>query len=246
MKIFKFLFMISVILPPCAYAWHWDDFWYTANQQGMQLLSAGKAKAAAITFTDKNWQGVAHYRAQAYLPAFERFRTSTTSDGQYNAGNAAAFMGKFKEAIAAYDKAIALNANNQDAIFNRDIIKKLLHNQKNQPQQKQNQKANSPSDPKSSKANTQSGQNSKRTAENNPAQRHQNQSKPEQSLPQTPKPSGALSRQQRQDENNKQLMQRLADDAGGLLQRKFLRDYAKRHDLEDNSMQGVDGNAVSN
>ncbi|MHB1948293.1 MAG: tetratricopeptide repeat protein [Gammaproteobacteria bacterium] len=263
MRSIKYLFGIFLFLPSIASAWQWADLWQSPDQRGSQLLQSGKAQAAAQVFKDKNWQSVSYYRSGNYDQAYKQFSTNKTSDGQYNAGNAAAFMEHYQEAIAAYDKAIALNSNNTDAITNRGIVKKLL--QQKQPQQNKQQQNNSTSNnnkndkDKSSaeKSNPQQSsgqqnqadkQNQQKPANNNQQQSanntKQNQSenvsqqsgeKQYNSNPQTT----ASSQQQRQDENNKQLLRRLSDDAGGLLQQKFLRDYARRHGGDENLDQGM-------
>lgn len=146
--IFSLLF-----LPTSLFAWQWVDLWRTADQQGTQLLQAGKAKQAAQVFKNQAWQGVAWYRAEDYAQALARFKSQNTSDGQYNAGNAAAHLGHYQEAIDAYDKAIALNPNNQDAITNREIVKKLLN--------KKNEQSNRACSKNSSSSNNSSNSNNR-------------------------------------------------------------------------------------
>lgn len=231
-----FLCFCLLLLPVSASAWQWLDLWQSKDQQGSQLLKAGNAQAAAQVFKNKNWQGVANYRAGQYALALKQFSENQSSDGQYNAGNAAAFMEHYQDAIAAYDKAIALNPNNKDAITNREIIKKLLQQQKKPQNSKQN------NDPKN-----QPDKQMQQDAQNNPSSNekqqqqtsHTQQNQPDNSQQNDPPQSAANGQQQRQDENNKQLLRRLADDPGGLLQQKFMRDYARRHEGDENSIQGV-------
>lgn len=125
------LIQLLLLSTSSVFAWQWTDLWQTADQQGTRLLQAGNAKQAAQVFKNKDWQAVAKYRAGDYEQALQRFKSQNTSDGQYNAGNAAAYLGRYQEAIAAYDKAIALNPHNKDAITNREIIKKLFDKQNN-------------------------------------------------------------------------------------------------------------------
>ena len=255
MKSIKYLLWLTCMLPAVASAWQWMDLWQTPEQQGSKLLQAGKAQAAAQVFRDKNWIGVSHYRSGNYAQAFKQFNESKRSDGQYNAGNAAAFMGKYQDAIAAYDKAIAFNPANNDAITNREIIKKLLQQQdKNSSTSQKSDKGNSSSQQDNAKQNSgqkkqadkqqqsdqqknssakssQLSNNSKESQSNNARQQPNNQQKDVNA-------TATASKQQRLDENNKQLLRRLADDPGGLLQNKFLRDYARRHGVDVDSNQG--------
>ena len=107
-----------------------DRFMETADQQGRDLLQAGKAKEAADVFNNKDWQAIANFKSGNYSVAFQQFNKKKTSDSQYNAGNSAAYLAHYQEAIDAYDKAIDLNPNNTDAIFNRDMIKKIMNEKK--------------------------------------------------------------------------------------------------------------------
>lgn len=246
MKNIKYWLWIFFILPTSANAFQWMDLWQTPDQQGSKLLQAGKPQAAAQVFKDSNWQGVAHYRSGNYAQAFNKFNANQSSDGQYNAGNAAAYMEKYQDALKAYDKAIVLNPNNTDAITNRDIIRKLLQQQQQQQQpqqqqQKQNQqnKDNSSTDKNKNKQNqNNSKQNSSEKNQADKQKQNQQQSQP--SASSTQKEQAAVSaKQQRKDENNKQLLRRLTDDPGSLLQQKFLRDYMRRHGGEENEDQGA-------
>ena len=272
MKNSQYWACLLLIFPLTANAWQWMDLWQTPDQQGHQLLQTGKPAVAAHVFKDKNWQSVSHYRAGNYADAFSQFNSHQTSDGQYNAGNAAAFMGKYQEAIAAYDKALVLNPKNTDASINRDIVKKLLQEQQQQKQQQKQQdnKDNSSSeknkanqDKSNSTQNNQSDQQQKKEnsppdskqddTKQNPAQNTQSEKQNQQSsqqnnkdpmqqsqLDKTPQDEEKTTsaKQQRQEENNQQLLRRLGDDPGGLLQQKFLRDYVRRHNGDDNSDQG--------
>jgi Ca-activated chloride channel family protein len=240
MKNIKYLLCFILLLPAAASAWQWADLWLTPDQRAGKLLQTGKPKTAARVFKNRNWQGVANYRAGNYTLAFKEFSANKSSDGQYNAGNAAAFMGNYQDAITAYDKAIALNSNNNDAITNRDIVKKLLQQQKQQQKQQDNSNSSKNAKNNSQQNSEQQNQAEKKQDSKNQQTRNnpQNQSgnSPQKSTTDPQNITAQTSKQQRQDEDSKQLLRRLADDPGGLLQQKFLRDYTRRHGTDD---QGV-------
>lgn len=48
----------------------------------------------------------------------------------YNAGNAHAQLKRLQEAIDAYDRALAINPSNKHALHNKEVIKKMLEEQK--------------------------------------------------------------------------------------------------------------------
>ena len=238
-KMFNYIILAGMlIMPASVYAWglSWNNLWQTRDQQGARLLQAGKSQEASRVFKNADWRAVALYRSKNYAQAFEKFSPSKISDGQYNAGNAAAWQGKYERAIKAYDKAIALNANNNDAITNREIIKKLLEKQK---QQQNNSADNKDKDKNKSNSNAQSGQQNSPTgksAENKPDNSVGKSNHSQPSPTPDDKSSSASSQSRAQDEDNKQLLRRLDDDPGGLLQQKFLRDYYRRH--AENVSQG--------
>ncbi len=194
MKSIKHVCWLVLLLPASASAWQWMDLWQTPDQQGSRYLQDGKPQAAAQAFKDKNWQSVAQYRSGNYEQAYTQFNGKQTSDGQFNAGNAAAFMGKYQEAIAAYDKAVALNAANSDAVFNRDIVKKLLQQQQQQPQdQKQNDQ----------QQQNQKNQSQKNNGDNNKDKNKQNNSADNQNNPGKDSEKNQQNNQQSSKQNGK-------------------------------------------
>jgi len=67
--------------------------------------------------------GIAAYRQKDYPRAIERFSTVGGAEGQYNLGNALAKAGRYDDAIAAYDRALALQPGMKDAAFNRNLVR---------------------------------------------------------------------------------------------------------------------------
>lgn len=144
-----FCLMISACLNQ-TYAFTWADLWKTRDQQGQQLMEKKQYQKAKEIFIRQDWAGTAAYRAGDYKKAHENFAAMGNEQGFYNQGNALAHTGDYAGAIKAYDKALAINPENQDALYNRNLIKDLMKkdkekqeqqekNRQDKDQQKQNQ-----------------------------------------------------------------------------------------------------------
>ena len=125
-----------VIQPGSARADTWDDLWATPNQQGQSAFDEARFDDAAALFDAPDWKASADYRAGDYAGAAEGF-----AGDDYNLGNALAKSGQFEEALAAYDAALEVAPEDEDAQFNRDLIAKLLEQQKQQEQQQDQQQS---------------------------------------------------------------------------------------------------------
>ncbi|MCK5002311.1 MAG: VWA domain-containing protein [Gammaproteobacteria bacterium] len=116
-------------IPEPAYALDMEHLWRNPDQKAMSLFNAGDAKTAAEKFQQNDWKASAHYRAGNYEKSLEALQEPTTSNDFYNKGNALAQMGRYPEAVAAYDEALNLDANNEDASFNREQVEKVIKEQ---------------------------------------------------------------------------------------------------------------------
>ena len=125
--------------PQPAMASTWDDLWTRRDQQAAQALAAGEHARAAQLATDPRQRGTAHYRAGHYEAALEDFKQASGPDAAYNQGNALARLGHYKEAIAAYDQALAAQPQMEDAQHNKAAVEALLREQEKQKQDKQQQ-----------------------------------------------------------------------------------------------------------
>lgn len=123
---------IAFVLMPVAepvHAFGWDDIWLTKDQQAQRQLAEGSAADAATLFKDPVWQAVAHYRAGEYAGSASSFAAQEDTESLYNLGNALARLGEFESAIDAYEQVLEINAGNEDAQYNRDLIKDMLDRQ---------------------------------------------------------------------------------------------------------------------
>ncbi|STX71627.1 tetratricopeptide repeat protein [Legionella parisiensis] len=132
------LLLIS-FLSFATHAFSWQDLWFTPDQQGRDLMAKNQFKQAKETFTRSDWAAAAAYRAGDYPKAAELYQDLKNEQGYYNQGNALAHMGQYEEAIKAYDSALAINATNQDALYNRKLVQELLKKDKEKNQNKEQQ-----------------------------------------------------------------------------------------------------------
>lgn len=171
------------MLPQIVLANAWDNLWFNKNQQGAKLLQESKNQDAANTFEDKNWKGIAYYRAGNYESAYNEFKHDNSAEGLYNQANSLAHLQKYKEAIAAYDKAIKAKNNNQDAIYNKELVEKLLkeqeqsqNSQDKQSNDKQSQQQQQNYDKKDSNKNDANKDNKQQSGADNNKDSNQNKS----------------------------------------------------------------------
>jgi Ca-activated chloride channel family protein len=122
-----------------AQTYEWIDLWQTPNQQAAKLLDSGDSSGAQTLFDDPKWRASAAYKANNFDQASADFYTDDTATGHYNRGNALAKAGKLDDAIEAYDSALALEPNMEDAIANKSLVSQLKEQQQEQNQDQQSQ-----------------------------------------------------------------------------------------------------------
>lgn len=118
------LLMVLVPLPRGAQALDWPALWARPDQQASQALSRGDARGAARLYTDPAWKAVAQYRAGDYQQAVQTLEGLDTAQAWYNKGNALARLGRYPEAIAAYEEALRRDPQMEDARYNRDLLRR--------------------------------------------------------------------------------------------------------------------------
>ena len=145
------------MLPNTAKASGWQDWWQRPDQQAANALRRGDAAKARQFAQDPAWQGAAAYRARDYAAAAQALQKASGADASYNLGNALAKLGRYPDAIKAYDHALRLDPHNEDARFNRKAVEEAMRKQQQQQQQSGGQSGqNNPSG-----QNGQSGQQQK-------------------------------------------------------------------------------------
>ena len=121
--------LLLPLFPPRAQAGTWQDLWQRRDQQAVQALREGHPKQARALARDPALRGAAAYRAGDYQAAADALRPLDTANAQYNLGNALAKAGRYQDALAAYDRALAHDPRNADAKANRQAVEDWLRRQ---------------------------------------------------------------------------------------------------------------------
>jgi len=130
---------VLVLGPSRAQASSIDGWLARPDQQGAEAFAEGDPARAAELFQNQAWRSAALYRSGDYEAAAQALADLPDPDSQYNLGNALAKSGQLEQAIAAYDRALEQDPADEDATFNRDLVRKLLEQQKQQQQQQASQ-----------------------------------------------------------------------------------------------------------
>ncbi len=122
------------------------DVFERPDQKGARAFAEGRFAESAEHFEDPAWQAAARYRAGDFAGAAETLAAQPDAAALYNLGNALAKAGKLEEAVAAYDRTLAAAPKDEDARFNRDLVKKLLEEQSPKPQEPKDEPSESQQD----------------------------------------------------------------------------------------------------
>jgi Ca-activated chloride channel family protein len=180
-----FILVMAVLTPagPSA-ALEWRDLWLRKDQQAARALADNQPQQAAELFKNPQWKGAAEYRAGNYAGALESFAKTESGDGYYNRGNGLAKLGRFEEAVQAYEQALKINPELADARANKQLVEQLLKRQQQpNPQDKQEK----------------SGQGQNKQGQGQPEKSEQGQNRPGQGNQEKSGP-GQGQNQERQDQ----------------------------------------------
>jgi len=248
---------VLVTHPDVSYAFELSDLWLRHDQQAQRALQAQDYPRAAQLFDDAQHKGEALYRAQRYDDAAQAFAQDGSADAQYNRGNALAKAGQLDQALVAYQEALRLFPNHQDALFNKALVEKMLERQpppqssadNQQQQQNAQQQQSQPNEGKDAAQAPQpqtgghaagreqksDGQKADNAAAAPPGEQKSNAA----GAPQDPTENkSAQARQQAADARDdgqrestqamEQWLGSVGDDPGGLLREKFRREHVRR------------------
>ncbi len=128
--------------PQPAIATGWDDLWQRPDQQAAKALAEKDYERASRIAKDPLLRGSAEYWRGNYAQALEDFSQASGATADYDRGNALAKLGRYEEAIAAYDSALKSTPNMEDAQANKAAVEALLHQQQQEKNQSQDKGSN--------------------------------------------------------------------------------------------------------
>ena len=219
--------LLLLPLPKNSYAFEWQDLWQNKDQQAQQAYKNNQFEQAANLFKNPDWKAAAHYKAGQYDKALDSLKVNQTALSAYNQGNALAQSGQLEEAVKAYEKALTLNPDDDDAKYNKALVEKELEKQKQEqkPQDKKQddkqQQSKENSDPKKADDKSEKSEEQK-AAEQKPEQSDEKkseqqkaeeqkaeedkeqQNKPEEKKPDTEQAKQAEQAEQKKDEGKEQ------------------------------------------
>jgi Ca-activated chloride channel homolog len=138
---------IAIGLPSSFVNFTWLDLWMTPDQQGRYYFQKGNYKKAAEKFEDPLWRGLASARSGDYDTAVNAFALSDTAESWYNQGNALAHMGKYAEAVSAYQQALSRRPQWKDAEDNLGLVQSLIPKPKADKKDKDQEQEEAPNLP---------------------------------------------------------------------------------------------------
>lgn len=121
MNIRLIIIFVSLTYMPTVLALEWTDLWFTADQQGQQLMDQGEYEQAASKFTTPDKIGAALFLAGEFEKAASVLGRSGSAEANYNRGNAHVMLGDYDAAIEAYRTALSKRPDWTEAEQNLQI-----------------------------------------------------------------------------------------------------------------------------
>ncbi len=240
-------FLLVLPMPQNAYAGQWQDLWQTKSQQAQQAFDNEQFKQAAELFQSPEWQAAAQYKAGQHQQAAETLKDIDDVNAYYNKANALAKSGQLEAALKAYQQALQLKPNDEDAQHNLKTVEEALKQQKKD--QQESGKGKKPQDNKPSSQSDKSGESQETDQQNEqqkppqdqetkPADQQESDKPNEQEASsgeedeqseEKPEQATQTSSSDEQKQANEQWLNKIKDDPAGLLKRKFKYQYGQRN-----------------
>lgn len=100
--------------------------WLTPDQRGRWWLERGDPQRAARHFADPMWRGLAHARAGQWQAAADAFARVDSPAAWFNQAQMLARLGRYSDAVAAYDQALLRLPRWPEALADRERVRALI------------------------------------------------------------------------------------------------------------------------
>ena len=196
-----FIFLLYLIPIPQPAQAGWSELWNNDNQLGVKALAKGETERAAELFTNPEWKAAAQYKSGQFQQSADLLSNIDTAEANYNRGNALTKAGKLDDAINAYERALELDPEHEDAKYNRNLVEqarqkddqdKSEDNNNSENSEQQNQKK----DQSNNSSEQKDSQNQEQSQENNQTKNNDSDNKQESTQDQNPE------QQNNSDQNN--------------------------------------------
>lgn len=104
----------------------WRDWFFTPDQQGQMAFDAKDYETAAEVFQDPMWKAFSLYKLGRYEDAAELYSWQESSDAALGEGMSLIKSRSYRQAIAAFQKAVDRDPQNEAAQKNLDLAKYIL------------------------------------------------------------------------------------------------------------------------
>ena len=240
------LFVLPLMLVPGllistdAKAGFWDDLWATRDQQAQTALQQERAEDAAVLAKNPGIAGEAFYRSGDFVNAGQSWSQGDQNQAgsHYNRGNSMAQLGEFEEAIAAYDAALALDPEMEDATFNRDLVEQMKQQQEQEQQEQEGSEGESDEQQEGDESEQSEQGEEESSDDQQEGEQGEDESDEQTEGEETGEPSESEKEQNWSEEDAQameQWLRRIPDDPGGLLRRKFRNQHERRGAKADES-----------
>ena len=209
------------------------DWWSTPDQAAQRAYQHGDFANAAKNFSRADWRAAAQYREGQYEDAVRTLKHAETPATLYNKGNALARLGRFEDAIGAYDQVLKANPSDDDAAHNRELLQKLI-NQQHPDDKPQDQAGQDPQ-----KKRQQQPPNKNRGEGDEGEQQSKQSGRDTQIKPPAPSDDQATAeREQSQQDKDAQQAARSSQQNGAAASQKDAKDAPKREAKTQNQADG--------
>ncbi len=125
-----------------SYAMSWNDLWLNKDQQAYRQLESAPNEAFNRA-ENKQIKAAAAYKKQDFEAAKNLYpENGQTLNDYYNRGNALAQAGDFENALKSYDQALTYEPEDEDTLYNKNIVEQALKQKEQQQQQNQESEEN--------------------------------------------------------------------------------------------------------